>query len=118
MYIAQEQQASWQCPDAGYSGDANDPSALAVLDAVAELTSVERGCLRTCPRWHAHRPEIVRAVAYKRYVDAGCPDAIEHNPPVALIRASHLVASADSDRLKSEREERESKRGRSGQDRD
>jgi len=108
---AAAQQRAWQCPNAGHSGEADDPTSVVLLDAMAELTGVERGCLRTCPRWHATRPEITRAVTYRRYVEAGCPEAIDENPPVALIRAAHIVAAADSDRMTTEREEREAKRG-------
>ena len=97
--------------DAVESVEADDPTSVVLLDAMAELTGVERGCLRTCPRWHATRPEITRAVTYRRYVEAGCPEAIDENPPVALIRAAHLVAAADSDRMTTEREEQEAKRG-------
>ncbi len=79
---------------------------------MAALTGVSRGCLRTCPRWHALQPEVTRAVTYRRYVEAGCPDAIDANPTVALVRAAHVVAAADSDRLRAEREEQETKRGR------
>lgn len=105
-------QHAWQCPSAGHGGRADSETAHAVLDVIAELCDVERGCLRTCPRWHGTRPEITRAVTYRRYVETGCPDAIDADPPVALIRAAHLVAAADSDRLRAEREEQESKRGR------
>jgi hypothetical protein len=112
LELAARQQRSWSCPSAGHRGETDDPTALAVLEVIAELTGAERGCLRTCPRWHATRPEITRAVTYRRYVEAGCPGSIDENPPVALIRAAHLVAAADGDRLAAERAEQESKRGR------
>lgn len=83
-----------------------------MLDTIAELTGVERECLRTCPRWHGSQPDISRAVSLRRYVEAGCPDTIEDNPPVALIRAAHLVAAADGDRLRAEQREREEKASR------
>lgn len=103
LEIAERQSRSWACPNVGGSGETDDPAALAVLDVVAELCDVERACLRTCPRWHALQPDVVRATQFRQYVDAGCPDAIEHNPPVALIRAAHLVASGDAARIKAER---------------
>lgn len=109
---AATQQRTWQCPSAGYAGHTEDATALAVLDVIAELTDVDRGCMHTCPRWHATRPEVTRAVTYRRYVEAGCPEAIDADPPVALIRAAHLVAAADGDRLRAEQEEREAKRER------
>jgi len=110
--VAEQQQRSWQCPSAGHAGHTDDATASTVLDVFAELTSVERRRLHTCPRWHATQPEITRAVTYRRYVEAGCPDSIDADPPVALIRAAHLVAAADGDRLRAEQEEREAKRGR------
>lgn len=103
---------AWQCPSAGHAGHTEDATARTVLDVIAELTDVDRGCLHTCPRWHATRPEVTRAVTYRRYVEAGCPEAIDADPPVALIRAAHLVAAADGDRLRAEQEEREAKRER------
>lgn len=112
LEIAERQVLSWACPNAGHSGEAEDAAALAVLDAVAELCDVERGCLRTCPRWHATQPDVSRAVSMRRYVEAGCPETIESDPPVALIRAAHLVAAADSDRMRAEQREREEKANR------
>lgn len=107
--IAEQQALSWGCPNAGGSGETSDTAALAVLDAVAELCDVERACLKTCPRWHATTADVSRAVSMRRYVEAGCPDTIESDPPVALIRAAHLVAAADGDRLRAEQREREEK---------
>ncbi len=109
LEIADRQALAWSCPNAGHKGETEDPSALAVLDAVAELCDVERACLKTCPRWHATTADVSRAVSMRRYVEAGCPDTIESDPPVALIRAAHLVAAADGDRLRAEQREREEK---------
>lgn len=110
LEIAEKQARSWACPNGGHSGETDDPAALAVLDVFAALCDVERECLRTCPRWHALQTDVVRATRFHQYTEAGCPDAIEHDPPVALIRAAHLVAGANAARLRAEQAEREKNR--------
>ncbi len=94
----------WGCPRAGEGAQITERHTDA-LRAVERLTGCDRGSLNTCPRYEAHRPDVVRALRLYRATQGGGV-TFDDDPPAAIVVASEAIGGADAKRIEREQQER------------
>lgn len=97
----------WQCPRWGYS-DEIEGKAAQVAREVERLTGCHHGALRTCPRYEAAGPAVIRALRLYR-AQQGAGLTFDDDPPAVLVACADAIGGADAARMDAESEDQKRK---------
>ena len=99
----------WRCPARGFDGSEELDSACDdTAKHVENLVKAPRGSIKTCPRYLASGPDVLRALRMYRATQTGGVN-FDDDPPAVLLHAVDTIAGADAARQEHEIEESKKK---------